>query len=223
MPEIDPVILQLRADVARYNAELQQTARRVTASLDLQEGAIIRLENQMNKGFTRIGSAANRAQAVVGSSVKAMGTALAGLLTIQTAQQFLKIADEAKGMDATLKLATASFGSLAQAQADVDRIADDTRSGLVETTDLYSSFIRASQELGKGQSDAARATETFSKALKVGGAGTQEVASATLQMGQALSSANIQWEELGQILEASPRLGRLFTEALGVTLSLIHI
>ncbi len=130
---------------------------------------------------------------------------------------FLDLADASKSLDAQLKLATAGFGSFAQAQDDVRRISADARAGLEDTASLYGSFARTSKELGRSQEEAAQATETFTKALKVGGASTVEVKSATLQMGQALASTNVQWEELGQILEASPRLARVFTDALGIT------
>lgn len=135
------------------------------------------------------------------------------------AQAFLAIADKAKGMDAQLRLATASFGSFNQAQEDARRIAQESRGGLVETATLYTAFLRTSQEIGSSQMDAAQATETFSKALKIGGADTSAVASATLQMKQALSSATVQWEELGPILEASPRIAKVLTDAFGVTRS----
>lgn len=215
MPEIDPVILQLRADVAKYNAEMQQTARRVDASLKLQEGSIVRLENRMTTGFERVGGAATRAQMMVGSSMNAIKGALAGVSAVALARSFLQISDEAKKLDATLKLATSGFGSFGQAQDDVRRIADDTRSGLSETAALYANFVRGAKELGGSQAEAARATETFSKTLKISGADANQAASATLQFGQALASGALRGDELNSILEASPRLARLLAEAMG--------
>lgn len=215
MPEIDPVILQLRADVAKYNAEMQQTARRVDASLKLQEGSIVRLENRMTTGFERVGGAATRAQMLVGSSMNAIKGALAGVSAIALARSFLQISDEAKKLDATLKLATSGFGSFGQAQEDVRRIADETRSGLSETSSLYANFVRGAKELGGTQAEAARATETFSKTLKISGADANQAASATLQFGQALASGALRGDELNSILEASPRLARLLAEAMG--------
>lgn len=215
MPEIDPVILQLRADVASYNATMQQTARRVDASLRLQEGSIVRLENRMTTGFERVGGSASRAQMLVGSSMNAIKGALAGVSAVALARSFLQISDEAKKLDATLKLATSGFGSFGQAQEDVRRIADETRSGLSETSSLYANFVRGAKELGGTQAEAARATETFSKTLKISGADANQAASATLQFGQALASGALRGDELNSILEASPRLARLLAEAMG--------
>lgn len=211
----EPLYVELVAKLAKYEAEMSQTARRVDASLALQERSIVRLESQMDKGFTRVGGSARRAELMVSSSVKAIGSAIAGLLTIQTAQKFLEIADEAKNLNATLNLATQGFGSLGTAQEDVRRIADDTRSGLSETASLYANFVRGAKELGGTQAEAARATETFSKSLKISGADANQAASATLQFGQALAAGALRGDELNSILEASPRLARLLAESMG--------
>lgn len=73
---------------------------------------------------------------------------LAGISVGALAQQFLKLTDAGKTLDAQLKLATAGFGSFAEAQEDVRRIAASTRSGLAETAALYGNFSRGAKELG---------------------------------------------------------------------------
>jgi len=176
---------------------------------------------QFTNGLGRAQRQAKTASSGIERSLSGIGRAVAGLTAgfsaMAAAQAFLTIADKAKGMDAQLRLATASFGSFNEAQEDSRRIAQEARGGLVETATLYTAFLRTSQEIGRSQRDAAQATETFSKALKIGGADTSAVASATLQMKQALSSATVQWEELGPILEASPRIAKVLTDAFGVT------
>lgn len=193
---VDPVILELRAEVAEYNRRVER-ARRLT---DTGLGA-------MEKRF----SAASKAALSFATS----------FLTLGLAREILSIADEAKNLDAQLRLATAGFGSFSQAGTDVRRIAADTRSGLSETASLYGNFARATKELGGTQSEAARATETFAKTLKISGADANSAASATLQFGQALASGALRGDELNSILEASPRLARLLTESMGVSIGAI--
>ena len=164
----------------------------------------------------RLGGMESRGQAFAGR----FSAALAGVSTIVLAREFLQTADASKQMEAQLRLATASFGSFTQAQKDVQRIAAATRSGLQDTTTSVASFLRAGEALGKTQAESARAAETFNKALLIGGAGTAQAASATLQLSQALgggAGATAQWEELGQLFEASPRIQRLVADSLGVT------
>lgn len=210
MPQIDPVILQLRADVKQYQNEIRATTTLVSNQLDRQERSILSLEQNVERSTGRISG-----------SFRNMGTSITGYLAGFTAGVIVKelasLADKAKQMEAQLKLATATFGTFGQAQEDVQRISAETRTALEDTTALYGGFTRAAEANGKTQTDAARAVETFSKALKIGGAGTAQVASATLQLNQALSSTTPQWEELGQVFEASPRVQRLIADSLGVT------
>lgn len=187
-------------------------ALRVQLGIDSAE-----FTNGLNRAQRQASSSSNAIAKSLGGVGRAVTGVIAGFSAMAAARGFLTIADKAKSMESQLRLATATFGSFNQAQEDSARIAQNARGGLVETTSLYGSFLRTSQELGRSQNQAATATETFSKALKLGGAGTAQINSATLQMGQALSSANVQWEELGQILEASPRLGKVFTDYLGKT------
>lgn len=121
-----------------------------------------------------------------------------------------------------MKLATAEFGRLSEAQNDVRRIAAVTRSGLGETTKLYSNFVRAVKDLGGTQEDASKATLSFSQALKVGGASQEEAASATLQFGQALASGVLRGDEFNSIMEASPRLAKLLADSLGVPIGALR-
>src|SRR3546814_3608602 len=87
-------------------------------------------------------------------------TAALGIISVGAAgKAYLSLADEAKNLTAQLKLATAQSGNFGQAQADVKRIADATRNGLAETTDLYATFMRNGRELGITQDQAAKATE----------------------------------------------------------------
>jgi len=175
-----------------------------------------RLERQLaNAGNVvdrRLGAMESRGQQFAGKFSAALGAIGVGAVAAELA----KLSDAYKSQEAQLRLATASFGSFNQAQADVQRIADVTRSSLAATTSLYANFARASQETGRSQAEAATATETFSKALKIGGADANTAAAATLQFGQALASGTLRGDEFNSIMEASPRLARLIAEALGV-------
>lgn len=194
----DKVIVELEAKLDQYNAN------------------VTRAEKNFSRSMGNIERSAGTTERFVTRSAAAMTAAFAGVSAIAVAQAFLAVAERAKQMDAQLRLATATYGSFAQAQEDSRRIAQNTRSGLEETTKLYGNFIRASQETGRSQAEAARATETFTKALKLGGAGAQETASATLQFSQALASGVLRGDEFNSIMEASPRLARLLATALGV-------
>ena len=194
----DKVIVELEARLGQYNANIAAA------------------EAKFDKSMKGIQASAGKTEAVVSRAASLMSTALAGVSVLALAKSFLAIADSAKKLDAQLRLATATYGAFGQAQEDVRRIADDTRSGLEETAKLYGNFVRGAQALGASQADASRATETFSKSLKISGAGAAEAASATLQFGQALASGVLRGDEFNSVMESSPRLARLLADSLGV-------
>lgn len=185
------------------------------ARLDRYEANVARAEAKFDKSMSGIQRSAGATERFVSRAMGGVTAALAGVSAIALARAFLSIADEAKKLDATLRLATQGFGAFGTAQEDVRRIANDTRSGLSETASLYANFVRGAKELGGTQQEAARATETFSKTLKISGADANQAASATLQFGQALAAGALRGDELNSILEASPRLARLLTESMG--------
>lgn len=186
------------------------------ASMSLESASFLNGLKRATDATNRAGQAIEKGMDRATTAVKGFAAVFAADKAIEGAAKYLEYADATKKMEAQAKLATASFGNQGQAMRDVSNIAKETRSELQGISDLYNKFMPTSKELGKSQLDNARATETFAKAMKVSQASTQEQMSASLQMGQAMASGVVQWEELGQIMEASPRLARLFQESMGV-------
>ncbi len=163
-----------------------------------------------------IGTSLQGAERVAVNAFKGIAAA-AGIAGIGVATRgFLRYADAAKNLEAQLRLATRESGSFIRAQEDVRRIAATTRSGLQETANLYATFQRNSRELGISQEQAARATETVSKAFRVSGATSAEAAGGLRQFLQAIQSGTLRGEELNSVLENAPRLARLLADSLGV-------
>lgn len=177
---------------------------------------------QFERGMQRSQKAAANASTAIAKSLgtlKGLATGLlSGLSVGLFAQGFLAAADASKKLDAQLRLATQASGNFAQAQKDVLRIAQETRAGLEETASLYATFQRNARELGITQEQAARATETVSKAFQVSGASAAEAAGGLRQFLQGVQSGTLRGEELNSVLENAPRLARLLADSLGVTI-----
>jgi tape measure domain-containing protein len=200
----DRIIIELEARLADYNAKIAQAERRFDRSMGNMRGSASRAELSIARGMRNITAALG----VVGTMALAKG--------------ILHIADEAKNLDAQLRLATAQTGNFGQAVDDVRRIAETTRSGLSETASLYGNFTRNAKDLGIGQVEAARATETFAKTLKISGASAVDAAQGTRQFIQGLQSGVLRGDEFNSIMENSPRLARLLAESLGVPIGALR-
>lgn len=187
----------LSADTARFEQGMQR-ARREAATT----------ESSIKKSLGSLAATARAGLAGLASGLSV------GLL----AQTYLAAADAAAKLDAQLRLATMSSGNFARAQQDVARIAQETRTGLVETAGLYATFQRSALELGITQEQSARATETVSKAFQISGASAAEAAGGLRQFLQGIQSGTLRGEELNSVLENAPRLAKLVAESLGVTI-----
>jgi tape measure domain-containing protein len=146
-------------------------------------------------------------------AVQMLTTAVFGLVS-----GFTSLSDASSNIDAKLNLATASFGSLAQAHKDVRAVSAATRSDLTATTDLYSTLARSASTLGLTQGQVAAATKTVGMAMKISGADTNAAAGAIRQLSQALASGVLRGDEFNSIAEASPRLMQLLADSMKIPL-----
>lgn len=201
--QVDASVALAQRNLGALASQVDRDATRMDRSLSRIDGATSRLDRAFN-GLRNTAGA-------LGITLGAAGVA-AGV------RGFLGYADAAKTLEAQLRLATQSSGNFAQAQEDVRRIASETRSGIEETSNLYSTFQRNARELGVTQQEAARATETVSKSFQISGASAAEASGGMRQFLQAIQSGRLRGEEFNSVMENAPRLARLLADSLGVTI-----
>lgn len=144
--------------------------------------------------------------------------AAAGVVGIAGASRtFAHYVDAAKQLEAQLRLATRETGNFSQAQHDVRRIAQASRSDIEAVGNLYATIQRNAAQLNLTQAQTARVTETITKAFQISGATAAEAAGGLRQFLQGLQSGTLRGEELNSVLENAPRLARALADGLGVT------
>ena len=141
---------------------------------------------------------------------------LAGIAVGALAKEFIQTADAMTLMEARLKLVSGSTEAYASNLAAVQMLAERNRLGLEETAQLYTKLADPIQRLGGGTAEVTATVDSFSKALKLGGANTAEAAAATLQFAQAMGSGKLQGDEFKSLAEASPRFMKAMAEGMNV-------
>ncbi|MCH4894010.1 tape measure protein [Sphingomonas sp. SFZ2018-12] len=190
---VDKFDREARRVLDRFDGRLRRTGADGMPQLERSIGNVSRSLSQLRGGFL-------------------------GLITSQAVSSLVSYAEASKRLDAQLRLATATSGSFGQAQLDVSRVAEATRSPLEATANLYAIFQRSAAELGITQEQAARATETVTKTFAISGATASEAAGGLRQFVQGVQSGTLRGEELNSVLENAPRLARLLADSLGVTI-----
>lgn len=194
MPEIDPVIVQLRADVAKYRADMEQTARRVNENFNSQARAVVRLEDQIKASSNQISSS--------------MRSLTASLATGFSAKEVANMADSYTRFTNQLKVAGLEGMNLAAVQDRLFKVAQQNGVELEAIGTLYSRAAQNQKELGASSSDLIALTKAVAASLRVSGTSTQEASGSLLQLGQALGSPRVQAEEFNSLLDTMQPLLR---------------
>lgn len=194
MAEIDPVILAVKAEVDRYQADLKRATRTVDQQLGQQERRVKALESQFRSSSSAIST-----------SIKGLaGTFAAGF----TGRELVGLIDGFTRLQNSLRVAGLEGDNLAQVQ---ERLRTIGRTYGADLESLASTFSRVAQvqgDLGASTEDIIRLNEIVAASLKVAGTDAQAASGALLQLGQALGSGVVRAEEFNSILEGAQPLAQ---------------
>ena len=143
-----------------------------------------------------------------------LGSAFKAIIGAAAIQQFVTLGDTFTNMTNQLKAVTNSTLEYENALQLVKQVSKSTRSDIGATASLFSSLTVASDALGLKQTEIARITETFGKALVISGADAGAAAGAITQFGQALAGGVLRGDEFNSINETSSE----FMKQLAITL-----
>jgi tape measure domain-containing protein len=169
-----------------------------------------RTESSLNNSSASI----SRGFSSVQSAVALVGTAITAL----TAGALSKYADTATSVENQLRAVTNSTTELADAQARLGAIANQTRSGYESTVELYSKLSRSTTELNISQERLYRITETINKSFASSGATAIEADNAIRQLAQGLASGALRGDEFNSVAEQAPEILRAVAKETGMTI-----
>lgn len=189
--EVDPVILQLRADVQKYRAELLSTTNMVDSALKRQERAVIDLERQIRASSGQIAG-----------HLRGLAGAFAGAFSVQ---QIKGAIDGYTRVQNALRVAGLEGESLADVQAKLLDLSTRYGVSLESLAGLFGNATQAGQEMGASQAQIMALTEATSQALLITGTSATQASGAILGLTQALASGTVRAEEYNQINEGGLR------------------
>jgi tape measure domain-containing protein len=155
---------------------------------------------------------ANRALGSLSRSLQALatGAVVAG---------FIKLSDQATELRNRLNQVSTSTTQQNILFERLVQVANNARTPLTTTGDLFFRIARNVDALGISQNEALRATELVAKAISSSGISAQEASGPLLQLGQALQSGRLQGDELRSILEGLPPVAKAIADSLGVPIA----
>jgi tape measure domain-containing protein len=143
--------------------------------------------------------------------------ALASVASALAVVTLAQLADAYSGVQTRVGLVTDGTQAYGEALEEVRGIADDTRSDLTATADLYASLARTLDDLGNSTTTAGALTTTTAQAMRLSGASAEAADAALTQFVQGLNNGALRGEEFNSVMEQAPRLARALADGLGVT------
>jgi tape measure domain-containing protein len=167
-----------------------------------------------NDATIRVGADTSAATRALGSLQQALGALATGVV----AKGFQNLADQATSLRNRLNQVSDSSEYTGFLFNKLIQTAQNARTPLAQTGDLFFRIARNTDALGISQEQALKATELVAKAISSSGISAQEAAGPLLQLGQALQSGTLQGDELRSILEGLPPVAEAIAKSLGVSI-----
>lgn len=138
------------------------------------------------------------------------------------AMEIIQIADDFKNLEGRVRLATGAGIDFINGFNGVKQIANDTRSSLENTGELFAKMTQATQDLDVSQSDLLITTKAINQAIVVSGAGAEQASAGIMQLSQGLAGGIIRAEEYNSIMENMPRVMQAAAAGMGMSIGEIR-
>lgn len=146
---------------------------------------------------------------------RAAVTAWAASLTLLW--QGLKMADQYQVLENRLRSTGLAGEDLLRVQRQLYESANNTRSSVQGTVELYSRLSRSSSELGVTEAQLIQFTTSLNQAILLSGATSQEAHAGLIQLSQGMASGSLRGDELRSVLEQLPEVADVIAKKMGVT------
>lgn len=146
----------------------------------------------------------------------------AAYLGFQTAGSVLALSDEVSNTTARLNLMNDGLQSTADLQEMIFESAQRSRASYLDTADVVAKLGLRAKDAFANNRETILFAENLNKQFIIAGASTEEMASASLQLTQALGSGVLRGEELNAVFEAAPNVIQTIADYLDVPIGAIR-
>lgn len=190
----------------------------VNASLNSMEDNLNKNTQQQSKLNKEIQDGKNQIDNMMGSVVS-LGSAYAGFKTIG---KLVNLSDEYTQTRARLNLMNDGLQTTDELQQKIFNSAQRARSSYQTQADIVAKLGQRAGDAFKSNNETIAFAENLSKLFVIAGASQQEMASASLQLTQALGSGVLRGEELNAVFESAPNVIQTIADYLDVPIGKIR-
>jgi len=197
----------VREKINSANIELNETIENIRRNAEEQENFNESLKNGVNHSNNLL------------STVKKMAAAY---LSVQTARKAIDLSDTLSQTGARLTMIVDDGGSVRELENKIFASAQRARANYLQTADVVAKLGQRAGDAFSGNDELIAFSEQLNKQFVIAGASQMEVASASLQLTQALGSGVLRGEELNAVFEAAPNVIQTIADFLDVPIGSIR-
>lgn len=201
--------LRLKADGSGLVGEVKNAQGQVAKfgnSADATGRQVNRMSREVDVASNSFASMRNQALAI--------GATIASSFAVR---DLINFADQATLMSNKLNDVAEDTQALERSQRALLAVANETRTGMSETVDLYATLQRNARQLVDTDQDLVDIVKTINQTLALSGASAASANAALVQLNQGLASGVLRGEEFNSVSEQAPEIMRALQKELGVT------
>ena len=200
-------VLRTSEAIAKQNNAIQDFSKKINQA----EIATRKTANEQEKHNQKVKETASSSNQLL-TTVKQIAGVVAG---IKVGGDLIKLSDTMAQTEARLNLMNDGLQSTDQLQQAIYRSAQRARTSYTDTADVVAKLGQRAGSAFGNTAEIVQFAENLNKQFKIAGASQQEIASASLQLTQALGAGALKGEELNAIFEAAPNIIQTIADYLG--------
>ncbi|WP_243136984.1 tape measure protein [Alkaliphilus serpentinus] len=243
--QIESNPMNLGTDLA--NSELEQLRMQLSQAVDQQDDlnqALQRMDvDEANQAYMRLSQTVGGTERYIRDNVDAQGqfnnqirdgtSAASGLeskllglaaayMSIQSIGNLVSVSDQMTQTDARLNLINDGLQTTEELQDMIFQSAQRSRASYADTADVVAKLGQRAGDAFASNVETIAFAENLNKMFVIAGASQQEMASASLQLTQALGSGVLRGEELNAVFEAAPNVIQAIADYMDVPIGAIR-
>ena len=200
-------INQINVAYARLNDNISNTERNIRSNINSQN----QFNNSINNGKDSAGELLNK--------VRNIAIAVGGITAVKN---ILNLSDKMTNTTARLNLIVDDGGSVQELENKIYESAQRSRADYMETASTVAKLSMNAGKAFKSNDETIAFAELLNKQFVIAGSEQSEIASASLQLTQALGAGVLRGEELNAVFDAAPPIIQSIADYLNVDIGQIR-
>lgn len=197
----------VREKINSANIELNETIENIRRNEEAQD----KFNESMNNGTKAAGGLERKILGAVGAYASLKGI-----------EKLMNLSDTMTQTEARLSMIVDDGGSVEELEEMIFASAQRSRASYIQTADVVAKLGQRAGDAFSSNAETIQFAENLNKQFIIAGASQQEMASASLQLTQALGSGVLRGEELNAVFESAPNVIQTIADFLDVPIGSIR-